>query len=110
MPLVSADWGTMSPSWSAAGMDRFARCLLGLVPMRSILTEIGCGQCPVRRYGICQQAGRQIGGQDFERQFRQNVRIARWQAGDPIFDQGEPCGSVFTIQSGWVLTYKVFED
>ena len=28
----------------------------------------------------------------------------------PIFHQGEPCGSVFTIQSGWALTYKVFED
>jgi CRP-like cAMP-binding protein len=118
----------MSPSWSAAGMDRFAKFLLGLMPMR-MLTEIGggldtigttgaayhpavCAQCPVRHHGICQQIGTgpQIGGQDIERQFRQSVRIAKWRAGDPIFHQGEACGSVFTIQSGWVLTYKVFED
>jgi|SRR4051794_16520564 hypothetical protein len=100
MRPVSAGWGTMSPSWFAGGMGRSVKFLVGLGPMR-ILTELGCGQCPVRRYGVCHQ----VGGQDFERQFRQNVRIARWQAGDPIFRQGEPCGSVFTILSGWVLTY-----
>src|SRR5687768_3278497 len=108
MPPVSDGWGTMSPSWFAAGMERFAGFPLMLVPM-PILTEIGCGQCPARRYGVCQQVGHQIGGQDFERQFRQNIRIARWRAGEVIFNQGAPCGSVFTIQSGWVLTYKVFE-
>jgi CRP-like cAMP-binding protein len=65
-----------------------------------------CAQCPVLHYSVC---GR-LGGKDFDRLFSQGVRVRKWPAGDAIFHQGEPCGSVFTIQSGWVAIYKMFED
>jgi len=65
-----------------------------------------CGQCPVRKYGVC----RDLSGSDFERMFPHGARIQTQKAGATLFRQGEPFDQVFTILSGWALTCKVFED
>jgi CRP-like cAMP-binding protein len=47
---------------------------------------------------------------DFNRLFPNRVHFQAHKAGAPLFHQGDPFNNVLLIRSGWVLTYKVFQD
>jgi hypothetical protein len=47
---------------------------------------------------------------DFDRLFPNGIRFQTRKAGLALFHQGQPFDQVLIIRSGWVLTYKVFQD
>jgi CRP-like cAMP-binding protein len=65
-----------------------------------------CENCPSRDQGMCCQINRE----EFERLFPNGVHFQTHKAGAALFHQGEPFDYVLLIRSGWVLTYKVFQE
>ncbi|MCG5243905.1 Crp/Fnr family transcriptional regulator [Azospirillum doebereinerae] len=65
-----------------------------------------CELCTARDYSVC----RHITGKDFEQLFPHGPHVQIRKAGTTIFLQGEPFGSVFIVQNGWLLVHKLFED
>ena len=65
-----------------------------------------CENCPSRDRGMCCQ----ISKEEFDCLFPNGVHFQTYKAGSALFHQGEPFGQVLLIRSGWVLTYKVFQD
>jgi CRP-like cAMP-binding protein len=65
-----------------------------------------CKHCVAWDHSVCNQMGRR----DFDRLFPNGVHFQTRKAGTALFYQGEPFDQVLIIRSGWVLTYKVFQD
>ncbi|MGF7205905.1 CRP-like cAMP-binding protein [Skermanella aerolata] len=65
-----------------------------------------CRTCLAWDQSLC----RQIAGSDFDRLFPNGIRYQTREAGVALFHQGQPFDQVLIIRSGWVLTYKVFQD
>jgi CRP-like cAMP-binding protein len=65
-----------------------------------------CRNCLAWDKSLCGQ----ITGNEFDRLFPNGVRFHTRKAGVALFHQGEPFDQVLIIRSGWVLTYKVFQD
>lgn len=65
-----------------------------------------CDRCAVRGQGVCWR----LSGKDFQRLFPFGTRIQARHAGTALFHQGEAFDYVLIVRSGWVATYKVFED
>src|SRR3954469_3225355 len=72
----------------------------------SVVRGPSCENCPSRDRGMCCQINRG----EFERLFSNGIRSQPHEAGAALFHQGEPFDHVLFIRSGWVLTYKVFQD
>lgn len=67
---------------------------------------IACDRCPTRAASLCRLLDRR----DLERLFPHGPRIQLCRAGTMLFRQGEPVQSVFILKSGWIATYKLFEN
>jgi CRP-like cAMP-binding protein len=65
-----------------------------------------CKTCFAWDQSLC----RQMAGKDFDRLFPNGIRFQTRKAGVALFHQGQPFDQVLIIRSGWVLTYKVFQD
>jgi CRP-like cAMP-binding protein len=65
-----------------------------------------CEKCPACERGICLQ----VGWRGLDRLFPNGFHFQTRKAGATLFHQGEPFDHVLLIRSGWVLTYKVFQD
>lgn len=76
----------------------------GAVPLP--LSAVACDQCPTRAHSLCRNLDRK----DFLRLFPCGVRGQVRPAGTTLFHQGEPFDFVLIVRSGWVATYKLFED
>ena len=72
----------------------------------SVVRGPPCENCPSRDRGMCCQINRG----EFERLFPNGIHSQTHEAGAALFHQGEPFDHVLLIRSGWVLTYKVFQD
>ena len=72
----------------------------------SVVRGPPCENCPSRDRGMCCQINRE----EFERLFPNGVHFQTHEAGAALFHQSEPFDHVLLIRSGWVLTYKVFQD
>jgi CRP-like cAMP-binding protein len=72
----------------------------------SVVRGPSCENCPSRDWGMCCH----ISKEEFDRLFPNGVHFQNHKAGAALFHQGEPFGHVLLIRSGWVLTYKVFQD
>lgn len=70
------------------------------------ISAAACGHCATRDHSVC----RNVGQKDLLRLFPCGVRIQARPAGTTLFHQGEPFDFVLIVRSGWVVTYKVFED
>lgn len=66
-----------------------------------------CVYCAARPIGVCGALG---DGEAF-RELRDSRRAVRiFDAGLPIYRQGEPTGDLFNLVSGWVVQYQDLED
>ena len=70
------------------------------------ISAAACGHCGARDQSVCRNVGRK----DLLRLFPCGVRTQDRPAGTTLFHQGEPFDFVLILRSGWVVTYKVFED
>ena len=80
-----------------------------VVPLRNPATaihKVACEQCSTWDHSVCRHVSRK----DFERLFPHGARSQMRKAGTVLFHQGEPFDHVLIVRSGWVLTYKLFEN
>jgi CRP-like cAMP-binding protein len=72
----------------------------------AVIRGPSCKNCVAWSQGLCSR----MAGKDFDRLFPNGIRFQTRKAGTALFHQGEPFDQVLIIRSGWVLTYKVFQD